>query len=244
MVSPAGAGEAADVYVTALPVAELLAPDAVRPLAVPTRPPPLDGRPGDVRDWFDGAALAAIPAHDGKLQTARLAADAYARRAKADNTRRAYHAGVRAWCNWCHTHALPCLPARAADVVAFLATERGRGLSVTTVELRRAAIRYLHFLAGCGVPTAEAHVAETIAGIRREAVDRGDLPGMKLAATADILSQILAAVPDDLPDLRDRALLLVGFAGALRRSELAAVRVEHLESRERGLRLTLPPLEG
>ena len=133
----------------------------------------------------------------------------------------------------------PCLPARAADVAAFLVAGRGRGLSVTTVELRRAAIRYLYFLVGCGVPTAEAHVAETMAGIRRKAVDRGDLPGKKFAATADILSQTLAAIPDDLPDLRDRALLLVGFAGALRRSELAAIRVEHLESRERGPRLTL-----
>ncbi len=43
---------------------------------------------------------------------------------------------------------------------------------------------------------------------------------------------------------RDRALLLVGFAGALRRSELAAIRVEHLEARGCGLRLTLPQSKG
>ena len=82
--------------------------------------------------------------------------DAYAHRAKADNTRRAYRAGVRAWCAWCDQHALPCLPARAADVAAFLAAEHGRGASVATIELRRAAIRYLHFIAGCPVPTAQA----------------------------------------------------------------------------------------
>src|SRR5690349_18134098 len=92
------------------------------------------------------------------------------------NTRRAYRAGVAAWCAWCDRHALPCLPARSADVVAFLAAERGRGLSVNTVELRRAAIRYLHFIAGCPVPTAEAPVAETLAGIRRSAADMGALP--------------------------------------------------------------------
>jgi integrase len=197
-----------------------------------------------VRTWFDGAALAEIPAHDGTVETARLAAQAYARHAKAGNTRRAYRAGVRAWCDWCDRHALPCLPARAEDVVAFLAAERGRGLSVTTVELRRAAIRYLHFIAGCPVPTAEAHVAETVAGMRRHASEAGELPVKKLAATADILRDILSHIPDDLPGLRDRALLLLGFAGALRRSELAAVRVEHLEPRERGLRLTLPRSKG
>ncbi len=223
-------------------------------------PVPLGAPPAQIRAWFDAAADAEIPDPDGTLGTARAAAAAYARHAKAENTRRAYRAGVRAWCTWCAHHALPCLPARAADVGAFLAAERGRGLSVTTVELRRAAIRYLHFIAGCPVPTAEAQIAETMAGMRRAAAaDRGELPPKKLAATAEILRQILAAIPDGLPgpadlagpaDLvglagpRDRALLLVGFAGALRRAELAAIRVEHLEARERGLRLTLPRSKG
>ena len=70
------------------------------------------------------------------------------------------------------------------------------------------------------------------------------LPGKKLAATVDILRQILAPIGTDLAGLRDRALLLVGFAGALRRAELAAIRVEHLAPCERGLRLTLPHSKG
>ena len=214
---------------------------------LPPAPPalaPVGRSAPDVRAWFDDAAQAAIPGYDGTLDTARAAALAYARRAKAENTRRAYRAGVRAWCEWCDAHALPCLPARAADVVAFLAAERGRGCSVNTIDLRRAAIRYLHFIAGCGVPTAEAQVAETMAGIRREAADSGDVPAKKLAATAGILREILAPIGGDLAGLRDRALLLVGFAGALRRAELAAIRVEHIEARERGLRVTLPRSKG
>jgi len=222
--------------------AALPAPAAILPL--PPVPLPANPTPRAVRDWFDTAAEATIPEHDGTIGTSRLAADAYARRAKADNTRRAYRAGVRAWCTWCARHELPCLPAHAADVVAFLAAERGSGLSVNTVELRRAAIRYLHFIAGLPVPTAEAHVAATLAGMHREAADAGELPAKKLAATADILRQILAGIPDDLAGLRDRALLLVGFAGALRRAELAAIRIEHLEASERGLRLTLPRSKG
>ncbi len=221
-----------------LPSSELLPPvaaDAVPPLGEP---------PSRVRSWFDDAALAGIPEHDGTIGTARVAARAYALHAKADNTRRAYRAGVRAWCAWCDRHGLPCLPARPEDVVAFLAAERGTGLAVNTIDLRRAAIRYLHFIAGCAVPTAEAQVAETMAGIHRDAANRGDMPSRKLAATADVLREILVHIPSDLPGLRDRALLLVGFAGALRRSELAAIRVEHLESRERGLRLTIPRSKG
>jgi hypothetical protein len=68
-------------------------------------------------------------------------------------------------------------------VVAFRAAERGRGLSVTTVERRRAAIRTLHFICGCAVPTAEAQVSETMAGMHRTAAETGRLPARKRAAT-------------------------------------------------------------
>ena len=197
-----------------------------------------------MRRWFDRAVATPLPAFDGSLATARATADAFARLAKAANTRRAYRAGVAAWCAWCARHALPCLPASAADVVAFLAAERQRGLAVNTIDLRRAAIRYLHYLAGCAVPTAEAVVGETLAGIRRDAAQRGEFPAKKLAAAVGVLREILAPIGDDLRGRRDRALLLVGFAGALRRSELAAIRLEHLEAAPRGLRLTLPLSKG
>ena len=158
-----------------------------------------------MRRWFDRAVATPLPAFDGSLATARATADAFARLAKAANTRRAYRAGVAAWCAWCARHALPCLPASAADVVAFLAAERQRGLAVNTIDLRRAAIRYLHYLAGCAVPTAEAVVGETLAGIRRDAAQRGEFPAKKLAAAVGVLREILAPIGDDLRGRRDRA---------------------------------------
>ena len=223
------------------PTAAPDAPPAPQPGAVP---PPLGAPPVQVRRWFDRSITVELPQYDGMLETARATAEGFARLAKADNTRRAYRAGVAAWCAWCARHALPCLPGSAADVVAFLAAERQRGLSVSTIDLRRAAIRYLHYLAGCAVPTAEAVVGETVAGIRRDAAQRGAFPVKKLAAAVGVLREILAPIGDDLPGLRDRALLLVGFAGALRRAELAAIRLEHLEPAARGLRLTLPLSKG
>jgi len=60
---------------------------------------PLGRPPAAERDWFDDDAAALIPDHDGTLATARSAAGAHAGRAKAGNTRRAYRAGVRAWCD-------------------------------------------------------------------------------------------------------------------------------------------------
>ena len=151
---------------------------------------------------------------------------------------------MRAWCAWCARHDLPPLPAAGADVAAFLAGERGRNLSPETIKLRRAAIRYLHRAAGCPVRTDDVCVSEMPAGIQRDAARKGQLPRKKVAATVTIMRRLLAPIPGDLRGLRDRALLLVGFAGALRRSEPAAIRLELLEKTARDIRLTPPHSKG
>ena len=207
-------------------------------------PATIGATPDNVRACFDRAVDPSEPVLDGTLASERDASDSYRRMAKADNTRRAYRAAVRAWCAWCARHELPPLPASGQDVAAFLAGERGRKLSPEAIKLRRAAIRYLHRAAGCPVPTDDVCVSETLAGIRREAAKKGQVPRKKVAATVTILRRLLAPIPDDLRGLRDRAVLLVGFAGALRRSELAAIRFEQLENTDRGIRLTLPQTKG
>ena len=65
------------------------------------------------------------------------------------------------------------------------------------------------------MPTAEAQGAEALAGMQRDAAAAGERPAKKLAATAEILRDILAAIPDDLPGVRDRALPLLGRVGAI-----------------------------
>jgi site-specific recombinase XerD len=70
------------------------------------------------------------------------------------------------------------------------------------------------------------------------------LPGSPGSPKIARLREILAPIGDDLPGLRDRALLLVGFAGAFRRSELARIAVEHLEDCEHGPRITPPVSKG
>ena len=212
--------------------------------ALPVPPAPKGGTPAAVRKWFDEVADIMLPASVGTLADERDAADAFRQLAKADNTRRAYRAAVAAWCAWCAARDVPALPAYSRDVAAFLAGERLRGLKPNTLDLRRAAIRYLHRTAGCAAPTDDSCVAETVSGIRRDAAKKGEFPRKKAAATAAILEQILDPIPEDLRGLRDRALLLVGFAGALRRSELVAIACPHLETIDQGIRLTLPVTKG
>lgn len=214
--------------------------DASSPL-----PSPAGQTPGVIVRWFDASLGRAVPQRDGSLETARDSASAYALQAKADNTRKAYRAGVRAWCAWADRHALPCLPARSADIAAFLADERGRGLAPATLELRRAAITYLHRLAGCAVPTADAAIGETMTGIRRSAARDGFTPRRKAAATQDVMATIISAIDlSKLSGMRDRALLLMGFYGAFRRSELASIDIRHVTLLNKGLLVTLPQSKG
>jgi integrase len=201
---------------------------------------PVGQAPPAVSAWFDAMAAATRPDNDGSLAAAQDSARAYRSRAKADNTRAAYRSAVRAWCAWCLTHGVPPLPASSADVAAFLAAERDNKKAGNTLKLRVAAIRFLHRAAGLPSPTDTAEVSETMAGIRRDAPN----PRKKRAATLTVLRELLAPIPDDLRGLRDRALLLVGFAGALRRSELAAITCADLHRTDRGYELTLPRSKG
>ncbi len=201
---------------------------------------PAHGPPALVSAWFDTVAAAEKKENDGTLASAHDSSRAYRSRAKADNTRAAYRSAVRAWCTWCHQHGVPPLPASSRGVAAFLAAERDRGQSGNTLRLRAAAIRFLHRAAGLPSPTDNVEVSETMAGIRRDAPD----PKKKRAATLTVLRELLAPIPDDLRGLRDRALLLSGFAAALRRSELAGIQLGDLERTDHGYQLTLRRSKG
>ncbi|MBS0639580.1 MAG: site-specific integrase [Proteobacteria bacterium] len=193
----------------------------------------------------------AIPANDGTIEGQRRTADAIRRRAKAANTIRAYRAGVQAWCAYAARHGVRALPADPDDVKAFLVDQReplppGKPLALTTLRLRASAIGYMHRLARLPPPSQAVEIIETLTGYRRAS---NELPRPKRALRLELLAAVVAAIGTDaLVDLRDRAILLLGFAGALRRSELAALEARHVEILDtferRGLRLTLPRSKG
>ena len=193
--------------------------------------------PDEVRDWFELETIIALPPPAASFAEAEAAAAEYRRAARAENTRRAYRAAVAAFTDWCAAHRQSALPASPETVAAFLAAEAGRGLAVNTLRLRHAALRYLHLLAGYPPPTASPLVSATFAGIRR--AHRRPLR-KKTALVLDRLRAAVETIPDTLPGKRDRALLLVGFAAALRPSELAALSFDHLTRHEDGIALFLP----
>ena len=199
--------------------------------------PPAGADPEDVALWFDLETIALLPAPAASFAEAEAAAAAYRRAARADNTRRAYRAAVARFCDWCADHGQTALPATPETVAAFLAAEAGQGLAVNTLRLRHAALRYLHLLAGYPPPTASPLVSATFAGIRR--AHRRPLR-KKTALVLEPLRAAVQAIPGTLPGLRDRALILTGFAAALRPSELARLDMSALTRHEDGIALLLP----
>ena len=163
-------------------------------------------------------------------------AQVFAQAQHAASTQRAYLSDVSIFNGWCYTRDLDALPATPQTVAMFLADQAEEGTAVSTLSRRIAAIRYVHSLSHLESPTNSELVKATLKGIRRV---KGSTPEQKAPATAEILNDMLRHIPDTLQGLRDKALLLLGFAGAFRRSELAALTVDDIQETQMGLRITI-----
>jgi len=171
------------------------------------------------------ATLAAIEAQ----------ARAYAREAKSANTRRAYASDWADFAGWCQAHGLTPLPAAPATVALYL-TSAAERLKTSTMGRRLTAISQAHRAADHPSPTKSATVRAVAAGIRRT---KGTAQQGKAAAVTDEVRLMVAGLPATRRGRRDRALLLLGFAGAFRRSELVALDVADVEEKPEGLVVTL-----
>jgi site-specific recombinase XerD len=163
----------------------------------------------------------------------------YARASRAASTWRAYDADLRHFAAWCAgRHPTPAvLPAAPATVAAYLAALADSGYKPSTIRRRMAAISVAHRLGRHANPVSSPEAEAVWAGIRRV---HGTAPKRKDALETRLLAQVLAELDDTrLADVRDRALLLVGFAGCLRRSELVALDVADVAETPDGLALAV-----
>jgi integrase len=153
------------------------------------------------------------------------------------------------FCTWHGLSSLPAAPQTVALYLKALETRRSRsptasragarraangpvGLSVPTLRRRLAAIAAQHTQAGHETPTEHALVRRML---RRYARTRGTAAQKKDPVLVELLPTILAPIGPEPAGLRDRALLLLGYAGAFRRAELVALDVEDLRFSKKGL---------
>ncbi|MCX6380430.1 MAG: site-specific integrase [Armatimonadetes bacterium] len=159
----------------------------------------------------------------------------YARHAKADNTRRAYHADWNDFDAWCGTHRFATLPA-SPETVALYLSHLANTHKCSTLQRRISAISQVHAAKGLESPTKTALVRAVWQGIRRA---KGVAPECKEPAVTPIIRRMVAQLPDNLLGTRDRALLLVGFAGGFRRSELVGLNRSDVVFTVEGATITL-----
>jgi integrase len=161
----------------------------------------------------------------------------YIHHAKAPSTVRAYRSDWRHFCQWCVAHNLASLPAAPETVSLYLA-EFGGLLKPATLQRRLAAIAKAHQAAGFESPASMRHaaVSEVWKGLKRM---HGTAQECKAAVLTKDLRAMLRTLPGNLLGTRDRALLLIGFAGAFRRSELVALQLEDCAFTTDGLVITL-----
>lgn len=165
------------------------------------------------------------PPAPAELERLALAAQDYARSSAAEATLRAYAADWADFTRWCRQQGadpLPAAPALVGLYLAHLASPQGRSpaLSVASIERRLSGLVWSHARRGARLDRKDRHIASVLAGIRRR---HARPPAQKEAILPEDLRDMLATLPHDLRGLRDRAILLIGFAGGLRRSEIVGL---------------------
>ena len=174
---------------------------------------------------------------DAALAEALDVAKAYAREAHAPETLRAYRHDWAAFQLWCRSYGATALEADGPAIAAYLAS-LGATHSRSALRRRLAAIGYNFKLNGLAWSASHPAISATLRGIgRTHGRHRPRRPAAALTSVE--LKAMLKMCGDDLSGLRDRALLLLGFAGALRRSELVGLDIDDVREVATGLRLTI-----
>jgi len=211
---------------------------------LPSRPPITlqEALPADVqsalRHW---SSIMNFPEHDGhtdlvhaptagppgliaRLDDLQRRAAGYASRRRAPATVLAYTSDFKMFARWGEAARRPVLPASPETIGLYL-TDLAEWASPSTIARRLAAIAAVHDEAGLGTPTKDKWVRDVHAGIRRT---RSTRPRGKDALLRDDIVAMIDAMPTDLRGLRDTALTLTLWVGAVRRSEVVRLTVDDL----------------
>jgi integrase len=190
------------------------------------------------RDHLDGEALSlpSFVAGSGTLDRLVDTARDYARAAASDNTLKAYSKDWAHFARWCRMKGTEPLPPSAEMIGLYLADlASGSGsspaLSVSTIDRRLSGLAWNYAQRGFTLDRKNRHIATVLAGIKRK---HARPPVQKEAILAEDILAMVATLPYDLRGLRDRAILLLGYAGGLRRSEIVSMDVHKDDTSDSG----------
>ena len=159
----------------------------------------------------------------------------YINQAKATNTLKSYRADWQDFTAYCSRANVSSLPASVQTTVDYI-TALADIAKVSTITRRLSAISQAHQAAGFDSPTHALPVRALMQGIRRA---KGVKQTGKAALLTSDIKDMVTTLPDTIQGIRERALLLLGFAGAFRRSELVALDAADLEFGSEGVTVTI-----
>lgn len=180
-----------------------------------------------------------LPSHvagSGRLDRLVDTARDYARATASENTLKAYAKDWAHFARWCRmkgAEPLPPSPEMIGLYLADLAAPSGRApaLLVSTIERRLSGLAWNYAQRGFALDRKNRHIAMVLSGIKRK---HARPPVQKEAILAEDILAMVATLPFDLRGLRDRAILLLGYAGGLRRSEIVSLDVHKDDTPESG----------
>jgi site-specific recombinase XerD len=178
--------------------------------------------------------------HAAEIEELSRRAALYATRARGDGTRRAYRSAWRQYDAWCQSLGRAPLGADPDTIAMYVVRLADAGLAVSSIRVHLAAIRTAHLLAGRSIDLRHPRLAMVVEGVTRAKGIRARRKATP--AVPGVLRLMLANRPPDTAPLgaRDRAMLLIGFGAALRRSEIVGLAIGDVELvPERGLLLTI-----
>lgn len=187
----------------------------------------------------DAAILEAL-----NLPARREAKDAtyYLRKAKSENTWRAYRSDVRHFVAWAGiADPFPTTPEVIGRYLMDCAQDPAQPQAPSTLAHRLAALSFVHTARGFADPTQDPYVRELLRGIRRDRVDEGWEEAQAPTFSLGQLIAMIGPMGRSPHDLRDKAYILTGLFAALRQSELTRLRVEQLQAAEHGLVIRMGP---
>jgi integrase len=180
----------------------------------------------------DVAGVDVVPAAlVAQLEHLRGRAATYAGKARAEATKKAYRTDWAEFTAWAHHKGLATLPAEPLTVICYI-VELAGAAKTSTIARRLVSIGEYHRAARCPSPADDVELQAVWAGIRHE---HGTAPDVAEPISVVLLRAMIARLPPTARGKRDQALLLVGFAAALRRSELVALDRADIAERREGL---------
>jgi integrase len=203
----------------------------------------------------ESLSLPDLVAGSGTLDRLVETARDYAKQAASENTLKAYAKDWAHFTRWCRMKGAESMPPSPEMIGLYLAdlaapTNGVPALSVSTIERRLSGLAWHLTQRGFTLDRKNRHIATVLAGIKRK---HARPPVQKEAILPEDILAMVATLPFDLRGLRDRAILLLGYAGGLRRSEIVSLDVGKddtpdsggwIETLEEGALLTLNAKTG